>query len=275
MVSSYPNQAALWIEGGSSEFGPAAFFALLALWVFPLLFSFVKYLFAGDSSDLGKVLVICGILSVYPIIGAIQAHMWEQKFPIQVLYIKWAQVGLFGGFFLLALSSFLPVGLIINAVHEIHTLTSSKEAERKNRAELSARFRVGSDEISQLLAGLIAHEIRVNSWSRKTDSVIEKQYLPRHLALFSRLSLSVDAYLSFVERAVGRDDMLNEDAFMELDRHIQSFSEMGGMETHFRWLEAIDSHKLLDESFRLYFRRHSYSREKVSLSVALLEFRIG
>ena len=275
MVSSYPNQAALWIEGGSSEFGPAAFFALLALWVFPLLFSFVKYLFAGDSSDLGKVLVICGILSVYPIIGVIQAHMWEQKFPIQVLYIKWAQAGFFGGFFLLALSSFLPVGLIINAVHEIHTLTSSKEAERKKRAELSARFRVDSDEISQLLAGLIAHETRKNSHYRKTDSVIESQYLPRHLGLLSKVRLPVDAYLSFVERAVGRDNMLNHAAFIELDRHIQSFSETGGMEQHFRWLEAMVSHSFWDESFSLLFSSRRYEWQKISLSDALVEFRLG
>jgi hypothetical protein len=273
MVSSYPMQAALWIEGGATDLGSAAFFALLALWFFPLLFSFIKYLFAGDSSDLGKVLVICAVLSAYPIIGAIQAHMWEQKFPVQVLYIKWGQVGFFG-LFLIAILVIPTVGIIINTVHEIHTLTSSKEAERKNRAELSARFRVNSDEISQLLAGLIAHDIRVNSWFRKSDELIASQYLPRHLGLLSKVRLPVDAYLSFVERAVGKDNMLNDAAFIELDRHIQSLSETGGMEQHFRWLEAIARHSLQDKSFSLY-PSSRYNSEKISLSEALVEFRLG
>jgi hypothetical protein len=276
MVSSYPMQAALWIEGGATDLGSAAFFALLVLWFFPLLFSFIKYLFAGDSSDLGKVLVVCAVLSAYPVIGAIQAQMWEQKFPVQVLYIKWGQVGFLGGLFLIVILVILPVGIIINTVHEIHTLASSKEAERKNRAELSARFRVNSDEISQLLAGLIAHEIRVNPtlWIRKSDSVIESQYLPRHLGLLSKVRLPVDAYLSFVERAVGKDNMLNHAAFIELDRHIQSFSETGGMEQHFRWLEAMVSHSLSDESFSLY-SSHRYDWQKMVLSEALVEFRLG
>ncbi len=274
MVSSYPNQAALWIEGGASEFGPAAFFALLVLWVFPLLFSFVKYLFAGDSSDLGKVLVICAALSACPVIGMIQAHMWEQKFPVQVLYIKWAQVGFFGGFFTLLLPVFLPVGLIINAVYEIHTLASSKEAERKNIAELSARCRVKADEIAQLMAGLIAYEKGKPYWERKTESVIHSQYLPRHLGLLSQVGLPVAAYLLFVERAVGRENVFNDAAFVELERHIQSFSEAGGMEQHFRWLKAMDSHSLRDESFGLYFSR-SYASKRISLSESLVEFKLG
>ena len=274
MVSSYPMQAALWIEGGASDFGSAAFFALLALWFFPLLFSFIKYLFAGDSSDLGKVLVICAVLSAYPIIGAIQAHMWEQKFPVQVLYIRWNQVNFLEGLFLLGILVVLPVGIIVNAVYEIHTLASSKEAKRKNLSELSARFRISSDEISQLLAGLIAHDIRVNSWARKSDELIESQYLPRHLGLLSKIRLPVDAYLSFVERAVGRDNMLNHDAFIELERHIQSLSEAGGVEQHFRWLDAIARHSLQDESFSLYPEKR-YSSDKISLSEALVEFRLG
>lgn len=274
MVSSYPLHAALWIEGGASDFGPAAFLVLLALWFFPLLLSFVKYLFAGDSSDLGKVLVVCAVLSAYPIIGAIQAHMWEQKFPVQVLYIKWGQLNFFQVVFLLVFIVVLPVGFILNTVYEIHTLTSSKEAKRKNLSELSARFRISSDEVSQLLAGLIAHEIRWNSWGRKSDEVIASQYLPRHLGLLSKIKLPVDAYLLFVERAVGGRNMLNDDAFIELERHIQSQSEAGGIEQHFRWLDAIIRHRLSDESFSLYPCR-SYSSVKISLSEALVEFRLG
>ncbi len=274
MVSSYPMQAALWIEGGATDLGSAAFFALLALWFFPLLFSFIKYLFAGDSSDLGKVLVVCAVLSAYPIIGAIQAHMWEQNFPVQVLYIKWGQVGFLGGLFLIVILVILPVGIIINTVHEIHTLASSKEAKRKYFSELSARFRISSDEVSQLLAGLIAHEIRENSWSRKSDEVIASQYLPRHLGLLSKVKLPVDAYLLFVVRAVGRRNMLNDDAFIELERHVQSLAEAGGMEQHFRWLDAICRHSLRDDSFSLY-PGSRYSWDTISLSEALVEFRLG
>jgi hypothetical protein len=199
--------------------------------------------------------------------------MWEQKFPVQVIYIKWGQVGFVEGL-CLAVVVVLPVGIIINAVHGIHTLASSKEAKRKSLSELSARFRISSDEISQLLAGLIAHETRNGSWNRRSDEVIASRYLPRHLGLLSKVRLPVDAYLLFVVRAVGEDNMMNDGAFIELERHIQSLSEAGGVEQHFRWLDAISRHSLQDESFRMY-PGSRYSWDKISLSAALVEFRVG
>jgi hypothetical protein len=275
MVYAYPKKGALWIEGGATEFGPAAFIVLLILFFIPLIFSLGKYLFAADSSELRKVLAICAVLLAYPILGVLQSHRWEEEIPILVLHLKWSQAGFFEVISSLFIFFVLPISIICNSIYKIHVRASAKVAERRKLAELNARFRVDAREISQLLAGLIAHEIRVNSWGGKADSVIESQYLPRHLALFSKLRLPVDAYLSFVERAVGPNYMLNEAAFMELDRHIQSICETGSMETHFRWLEAIHSHQLRDDSFQLYFSMRSYVHEKVSLSVALLEFRIG
>lgn len=280
MVHAYPKKGALWIEGGATELGPAAFIVLLILLFIPPVFSLGKYLFAADSSELKKVLVICAVLLAYPILGAILSHKWEEEIPILVLHHPWSQAEFFEVISLLLIFFFLPISIICDSIYKIHVRASAKVAERRQLAELNARFRVDTREISQLLAGLIAHEIRVNSPGRKAASVIdrvtliiESQYLPSHLALFSKLRLSVDAYLSFVERAVGRDNMLKEAAFKELDRHVQSISETGGVEAHFRWLEAIHSHELRDESFGLYFP--SRSREKISLSVALLEFRIG
>lgn len=272
MVHAYPKKGALWIEGGATEFGPAAFIVLLILLFIPPVFSLGKYLFAADSSELKKVLVICAVLLAYPILGAIVSHRREEEIPILVLNLGWSQPEFFEVISYL-LIFFVPISIICNSIYKIHVRASAKVAERRQLAELNAGFRVDTREISQLLAGLIAHEIRVNSPGRKADSVIESQYLPSHLALFSKLRLSVDAYLSFVKQAVGRDNIFKEAAFMELDRHIQSISETGGVEAHFRWLEAIHSHELRDESFGLYFP--SRSREKISLSVALLEFRIG
>lgn len=273
MFSPYPKQAALWIEGGASEYGPAAFIVLLALWIFPLLFSFLKYLVAGDSSDLARVLVISAILSVYPAIGAIQAHLLGQNFPVQVISIAWANLDLLGGIFLLVFLFALPIGGLINRVYRLHAISSSKETKRKCLAELSARFRVKAEEIEQLLAALVANE-KQKTWRGESAATIESQYLSRHLALFSKARLSVDAYLSFVDRAVGRDHWLNESAFVELDRHLQSFSEAGGMELHFRWLDSMSSRSLCDDSFSLYPGR-GYALNKISLSDALVEFKLG
>lgn len=273
MVSSYPKQAALWIDGGASEYGPAAFIVFLALWVIPLLFSSIKYLVADDSSDLAKVLVISAILSVNPAIGAIQAHLLEQSFPVQVIYIKWAKLDLSEGIYILGFLFALPIGFIINRVYRLHAIASSKAAKRKTFAELSARFRVDAEEIELLLAGLISYD-RQKGWVRHSDAIIASQYLPRHLSLFSKCKLPVDAYLSFVERAVGRENILSDTAFVELERHIQSFSEVGGMEQHFRWLESMLSHSLRDDSFASYFSRY-YIPDKISLSDALVEFKLG
>ncbi len=68
--------------------------------------------------------------------------------------------------------------------------------------------------------------------------------------------------------------MLNDDAFIELERHVQSLAEAGGMEQHFRWLDAICRHSLRDDSFSLY-PGSRYSWDTISLSEALVEFRLG
>ena len=280
-VSSYPKPAALWIEGGASEFGPAAFIVLLILLCVPLLLSFAKYLLSGDSTELGKVLIICAILFAHPVLGAFQAHPWEKGFPMQVLLLDWDK-GVFLGIIALGLVIVLPFGGIGSLIYEIHELAEAKDQEakakdqeRKYFAELSARCRVGAHEVSQLMAVLVEHN-KLLGYGRRIESRVElsRQYLPRHLTLMVKSGLPVDAYLLFVERAVGQKNVFNDAAFVELERHIHFFSETGGMEQHFRWLEAMDSRSLRDESFGLY-PSHRYGSSKISLSESLVEFKLG
>jgi len=272
-VSSYPKPAALWIEGGASEFGPAAFIVLLLLWCVPLLLSFAKYLLAGDSIEFGKVLIICAILFAHPVLGAIQAHPWEKGFPLQVLLVDWDK-GVFAVIATFGFLIILPIAGIGSLVYEIYELAEAKDQERKYFAELSARCRVNAREVSQLMALLVEHNKLLGYGLRYESRVgISHKYLPRHLTLLVKSGLPVDAYLLFVERAVGRERIFEDASFVELERHIQSFSEAGGMEQHFRWLKAMKSRSLWDESFSLYYR--SYGSSKISLSESLVEFKLG
>ena len=138
MFSADQKHGALWFEGGATQFGPAAFFVLLGLMVIPLMLAFAKYLFAAESSDLGKVLFVCLLLSIYPIVGAIQAHSWDQKFPIQVVYLSQEGSFLFVLFFLF----FLPILSIFYLVKELNSDASWEETQRKHRADLGTRFSI-------------------------------------------------------------------------------------------------------------------------------------
>ena len=278
-VSSYPKPAALWIEGGASEFGPAAFIVLLLLWCVPLLLSFAKYLLAGDSIEFGKVLIICAILFAHPVLGAIQAHPWEKGFPLQVLLVDWDK-GVFAVIVTFGFLIILPFAGIGSLVYEIYELAEAKDQERKYFAELSARCRVNAREVSQLMAGLVAHDKRLNapySYGRKSAAEISRQYLPRHLTLLVKSGLPVDDYLSFAAKAVGERNMFNDDetAFSEIERHVRSFSEAGGVDEHFKWLEAMVRHEFKDVTFELFFQRTYGHKGEISLSQALVEFRVG
>ncbi len=271
MFSADQKHGALWFEGGATQFGPAAFFVLLGLMVIPLMLAFAKYLFAAESSDLGTVLVVCAVLSAYPIIGAIQAHVWDQQFPMQVLYISRDAPFVFLWYLFLAaiFFLFLPIIWLYNAVGELYSQALSAVARREHYADLGARFCVKDSEIAQLLAGLVER-------TGLNHGAISEKYLPRHLELFSKAKLSVGAYLSFVERAVGKNNMHNDNAFVEIDRHLLASAVAGGIDHHLAWLEAMKANSLRDRSYGLCFRdSSSYSAKEISLSEALVEFRIG
>jgi len=266
MFSADRKHGALWFEGGATQFGPAAFFVLLGLMVIPLMLAFAKYLFAAESSDLGKVLFVCLLLSIYPIVGAIQAHSRDQKFPIQVFYFspEGSFIDGLGFLFVLFFLFFLPILCIYFLVKELDSEASLKEAHREYCADLGTRFGLKYSEITQLFFGLVERGVN------------PKKYLPRHLELFSKAKLSVGAYLSFVERAVGKGNMHNDNAFVEIDRHLLASASAGGIDHHLAWLEAMKANSLRDLSYGLCFRdSSSYSAKEISLSEALVEFRIG
>lgn len=263
MVSAGQKHGALWFEGGATQFGPAAFFILLGLMVVPLILAFAKYLFAAESSDLGKVLFVCLLLSIYPILGAIRAHSRDQEFPIQVLYLS--RESDLGFLFSLFILFFLPILSIYSLVKKLNSEASWEEAQRKYCADLGTRFGLKYSEIKQIRSGLV-----------ERTGLSSEKYLPRHLELFSKAKLSVGAYLSFVERAVGKNNMHNDNAFVEIDRHLLASASAGGIDQHLAWLEAMKANSLRDQSYGLCFRdSSSYSAKEISLSEALVEFRIG
>jgi hypothetical protein len=275
MLYSYPKQDALWIEGGATDFGPAAFLVLLALLVIPLMLSTAKYLVADDSSDMFKVLIISAILSAYPVLGAIQAHHFELNFPIQVLYAKSDFIFSFAGLFCAGFVFVLPVSAIIDNINYIHVSSSAKAARRKKVDALKGRFRVSALDIDSLHERLITASKTTSFRYRSVpDSEILDRYLPLHLKVFSRLGYTPDDYVSFVERALGSDAIFDEKAFDELERHVQSCLDLGGVEQHFRWLSELVRAGCKDEAFNLYFRKH-YCPKVISLNQALLEYRVG
>lgn len=280
MISSSPHQAALWFEGGSSDFGPAAFIVLLILWSVPLCLSFIKYVLAGSSTELGNVLLIFALLLVHPVLGAIEAHQWKQKFPVQVMFINLEQASTLGGLCFVAFSVILPFAFISAGVYEIHARADSKDKERKYFAGLCARNRVDARDLAQLMAGLIAYNERLPQFfdpMRKSEDEIARQCLPRHLTMLSKSGLPVDEYLSFVAKAVGVRNMFNLDAgpFEEIDSHLRSVSELGGVDQHMRWLEAMVRHGFMDERFRLFFGLKNHQGTKITLSLASVESRVG
>lgn len=152
---------------------------------------------------------------------------------------------------------------------ELNSDASWEETQRKHRADLGTRFGLNYTEITQILSGLV-ERTGVN------QGAISEKYLPRHLELFSKAKLSVGAYLSFVEGAVGKDNMHNDNAFVEIDRHLLASASAGGIDHHLAWLEAMKANSLHDRSYGLYFRGSiSYGAKEISLSEALIEFRIG
>jgi uncharacterized metal-binding protein len=56
MVSAHPKLDALWMEGGVTQYGPAAFWVLLSIFVFPACVSFFHYLLSDAQSCLKNVL---------------------------------------------------------------------------------------------------------------------------------------------------------------------------------------------------------------------------
>ncbi len=232
MLYSYPKQDALWIEGGATDFGPAAFLVLLALLVIPLMLSTAKYLVADDSSDMFKVLIISAILSVYPVLGAIQAHHFELNFPIQVLYAKSDFIFSFAGLFCAGFVFVLPVSAIIDTINGIHVSSSAKAARRKKMDALKGRFRVSALDIDSLHERLITVSKTTSFRFRSVpDSEIFDRYLPLHLKIFSRLGFTPDDYVSFVQRALGSGAIFDEKALEIFDRylplHLKVFSKIG------------------------------------------------
>ncbi len=261
-VSAHPNFHALWFDGGITELGSAAFWVLLAIYVFPLCLTLLHHLLSDAESYVKKVLVISLWMSPWPVGSAIFANIEHAKFPMAIAMIRddgiifWALV---------------CAGGVAYSVYGMHETLSRQEAERKKVEALAGRFGVSQVDVADVMERLGVMKGKVSYY---TGTQNHDQYVMLHLRLFSICRSSVDDYWNFVGKAIGGHNFFRDKALVELERHVRLSLEFGGMENYFHWLEELRRFKLCDKSFEYYFSG-TYGHEEVSLTQVLSDYRIG
>lgn len=257
MFSAHPKYDALWIEGGVTEFGPAAFLVLVAVFIFPLIVCIGHYLFWDSFSYLEKVLKISAWMAPWPIAGAIVARKGRTDFPLAITMMD-------DGFSICAVGCVIGVAY---SVYKIHETLSLEEENRKKVEALAGRYGVSNADVIELAA-------RLNKWNGYKGKQGADHYVMLHLRLFSNFRSSVDEYWAFVQRAIGAGNFFRDEAHAELELHLKLYPEFGGVEPYFHWLEELRRFELWDKSFRYYFPGN-YGHGEVSLHQCLNDYRIG
>jgi hypothetical protein len=261
MFSAHPKYDALWIEGGVTEFGPAAFLVLVAVFIFPLIVCIGHYLFWDSFSYLEKVLKISAWMAPWPIACAIVARKGRTDFPLAITMMD---DGL----------CFCAIGCVIGVGYSVYTMyatLSLDDAQNKKVESLSSRYGASKADVIEVMARLINNWNGYKVGSRHSTD----HYVMLHLRLFSNFRSSVEEYWTFVERAIGVNNFFRDEALDELERHLKLCPEFGGVEPYFHWLEELRRFELYDKSLKYYYHSGTYHFGEVSLPQVLIDYRIG
>ncbi len=268
MVNSYPRYDALWFEGGATDYGPAAFFVLSAIYVIPLVVTLCQYLITGYSAFLSRVIGICVWLSPWPIGAAIVADIGKTKFPLAIIWIS-------------SKMSFWPVVLVICVAYRVYRLHANVSREAKQHGlnlenarrfrEIAQRHQVGPDTVRDLFARFCA----LSAARNETHENILTQHLPQHLRLLSGMRLSVGEYWLFADGTVGCENLFRVGAFDDITRNSQLCLKAGSLNRYFEWLREYQVHRFYDNALVYLFANRSYGLTQLSLDQAILEYRIG
>ena len=261
MVYAKPKYDALWIEGGVTEYGPAAFLVLLAIFVFPVCVSICHYLLTHAQTYLKKVLIISAWMAPWPIGSAVVAKELRTEFPMAITMIKddlilWVIVWVIG---------------VAYTIYSMHEELSLEAKRREEVATLARRHGVSKVDVVEMTSRLSAI---TNTWNRSQGRQQYDYYLALHFRHFNALKLSVDDYWSFVCAVIGEKSFFNDAALVELYAHIKMCSRCGGVDSYYHWLAELRRFGLRDKSLEHFFGTYSRSGE-VSLDNCLLEYRIG
>lgn len=261
MVSAHPKHDALWFDGGATEFGPAAFMVLLAIFVVPICVTFLIYLLSDAESYLKKVFFISLWMSPWPIGAAMVAKTARTDFPMAIVMMN-------GNFVFWAIACVVGV---IYSVYSMHESLSSEEDRRDDIELLSRRHGVRKADVAEFTDRLGSI---VGTWKQYEGRQSYPDYVALHLRHFSALRLSVDDYWLFVTTVIGEGNFFKDAALVELDRHANLCPQFGGMGSYLSWLVQLKRSKLRDKSMVHYFG-DSWGFQEVTLSQCLLEYRIG
>ena len=201
MFSAHPKYDALWIEGGVTEFGPAAFLVLVAVFIFPLIVCIGHYLFWDSFSYLEKVLKISAWMAPWPIAGAIVASKGRTDFPLAITMMD-------DGFSICAVGCVIGVAYSIHAMHETLSL---EDKDRKKVEALAGRFGVSQVNVTNIRERLSGMRKRGNHYNGSHDL---DHYVMLHLRLFGSFMSLVDDYWNFVGRAIGAHNFFRDKALV-------------------------------------------------------------
>jgi len=272
MVSAHPKLDALWMEGGVTQYGPAAFWVLLSIFVFPACVSFFHYLLSDAQSYLKNVLFISLWLAPFPIWCFLVAKAARTEFPMAITFMDEKLV--LGAVF-----------LVIGVSYSVYSMYDSLSGESEHQEAiktLARRHSVTQNDATQLTDRLAAVFGSRNAYEGRQTY---EHYVALHVRNFRALRLSVDDYWLFVSTVIGDKNFFNDVALVELERHLGLCAQAGGMDSYLHWLGELKRLGLQDESLGHYFNEvgasgspklRLYGRKvEVSLAQCLQEYRIG
>jgi len=272
MVSAHPKLDALWMEGGVTQYGPAAFWVLLSIFVFPACVSFFHYLLSVAQSYLKNVLFISLWLAPFPIGCFLVAKAARTEFPMAITFVDEKLV--LGAVF-----------LVIGVSYSVYSMYDSLSGESEHQEAiktLARRHSVTQNDATQLTDRLAAVFGSRNAYEGRQTY---EHYVALHVRNFRALRLSVDDYWLFVSTVIGDKNFFNDVALVELERHLGLCAQAGGMDSYLHWLGELKRLGLQDESLGHYFNEvgasgspklRLYGRKvEVSLAQCLQEYRIG
>lgn len=223
MVSVHPKLDALWMEGGVTQYGPAAFWVLLSIFVFPACVSFFHYLLSDAQSYLKNVLFISLWLAPFPIGCFLVAKAARTEFPMAITLMNEK----------LVLGAVILVIGVSYSVYSMHDSLSEESEHQEAIKTLARRHGVTRDDATLLTDRLGA---AFGTRNRHEGRESYEHYVATHLRHFRALRLSVDDYWSFVGIVVGEKNFFNDAALVELERHLSLCAQAGGMDSYLHWL---------------------------------------
>lgn len=272
MVTAHPKLDALWFYGGVTEYGPAAFWVLLAVFIFPAFVSFVHYLLSDERSYLKDVLFVSLWMTPWPIGSVMVAKAASTEFPMAITMMSdklviWAVV------------------FLIGVTYSVYSMYDSLTVEEEHRESLKALAR--QHGMTQRDVKLITDQLGAifGTRNRHESRGSYEHYVALHLRNFRALRLSVEDYWSFACTVIGDRNFFKDEALAELEQHVRLCAQSRGIDSYLHFLGELKRLGLHDESLGHYFRevgdfgfahmRFRKPKAKVSLAQCLQEYRIG